>query len=210
MSKNKKVVFLLIMAIIFSMAASFGVYKYCESQKGIVYIFNANYSAGEKINKEMFTGIKVDEQIINAGKSGTIASYYITGEDFEKVINANEYLLNDVSKGEAFVFTDLAVTSGNAIERKLTNGEVAVTIPISGVALVTDDLRVGSTVNVYITNSTSTELVFENMKIAALTKKNGNISNVTFLLSENDATQMIHIANNNTLYFGLVLPNSAE
>lgn len=208
MSKNKKAAILLILAVVFAFVAACGVYWYCESSKGIVYIFNDSYSAGTQITKDMFLGIKVDEKIINAGKTADIDSYYITGEDYAKVVAGTEYLLNDVSKGKAFVFTDLAVTSGNAIERKLEDGQVAVTIPISGVAAVTDDLRVGSVVNIFTTSAEETSLAFSEMKIASLTKNGDSISSVTFLLRPEESSRLIHIANNETLYFGLMSPTT--
>lgn len=205
MSKTHKVVILLVLAAISSIIAGFSIYTYLNSTKGFIYCFNANYSAGSKITKNMFYSIKVDEKIIKSGQKAGLETYYITADNFEKVITNNEYLLNDVIKDEPLTFTDLALTSGTNIERTLSDGNMAVTIPISGAAAVTDKLRVGSIVNIYKSDAAETRLIFENMKI--ISRNDGDsISTVTFATSPDDTLDLINAANNYRLYFSLAQP----
>lgn len=205
MSKTHKVVILLVLAAICSIIAGVSIYTYLNSTKGFIYCFKADYSAGSKITKDMFYSIKVDDKIIKSGQKAGLETYYITSDNFEKVVNNNEYLLNDVIKDKPLTFTDLALTSGTSIERTLSDGNMAVTIPISGAAAVTDKLRVGSIVNIYKSDAAETRLIFENMKIIA--KNEGkSISTVTFETSPDDTLDLINAANNYRLYFSLAQP----
>lgn len=205
MSKTHKVVILLVLAAICSIIAGVSIYTYCNDSKGFIYVFNQNYSAGTKISKDMFYSIKVDNKIILSGQKGGLETYYITSENFNKVVSGNEYLLNDVIKDQPLTFVDLAFTSGTSIERSLSGDNMAVSIPISGTAAVTDKLRVGSVVNIYTTDSTGTRLIFENMKIIA--KNDGaTISTVTFETNPDDTLDLINAANNFKLYFSLSQP----
>lgn len=207
MSKTMKVAILLVLSLICAALAALGVYMYLKGQKAFIYVFNDNYSAGTKITKDMFTSLKVDDQIILAGQKGGLATYYITGENFEKTLAGNEYLLNDVVKNQPLTFTDLALTSSTAIERKLDGNTYAVTIPISGTAAVTNKLRVGSIVNIYKTDATETRLLFENMRIEA-TNSDKEISTVTFITGPDDTINLINASNNYKLYFALTTPVS--
>jgi hypothetical protein len=195
MTKSKKVFFLLVLALICAIISGVAIYSYCNASKGFVYVFNSDYKAGTKITSDMFKSIKVDNIIIDNGKKSSLDTYYITGDDFKKVVSSNEYLLNDVSTNQPLTFTDLAYTSGTSIERSLSGDNMAVTIPISGSAAVTDDLRVGSIVNIYSTSSSKTELLFENMKVIA--RNDGDsLSSVTFETDFDDTLALINAANN--------------
>lgn len=209
MSKSQKVAILMVLAIICAAVSGFGIYKYCNSTKGVIYVFNNDYHAGEKITAEMFSPLKVDATIIDNGKKAGLSTYYITGEEFKKVVSSNEYLLNDVSKEQPLTFNDLALSSGTSIERSLSGDMMAVTIPISGAAAVTDDLRVGSIVNIYSTSAAKTELLFENMKIIARNRE-GAVSSVTFETDPSDTLALINAANNYKLYFALAQPVSDD
>ena len=86
---------------------------------------------------------------------------------------------------------------------------MAVTVPISGSAAVTDKLRVGSIVNIYKTDAAETRLIFENMKI--ISRNDGdNISYVTFETSPDDTLDLINAVNNFHLYFALTQPVTDE
>lgn len=205
MSKTHKVLILLLLAVICAVVAGFSIYSYCNASKGFIYAFKNDYPAGTKISKDMFYSIKVDDTIITSGQKAGLETYYITGESFEKVIKGNEYLLNDVIKNQPLTFVDLALTSGTSIERSLSGDYMAVTIPISGSAAVTDKLRVGSVVNIFKTDSYETRLIFENMKVIAR-NKGDNLSSVTFEVTPDDTLDLINAANNYRLYFALAKP----
>lgn len=209
MSKTYKVVILIILAAICAVISGISIYVYCNSTKGFIYVFNDNYSAGTKISKDMFYSIKVDDSIIKSGQNAGLDTYYITAENFEKAVKGNEYLLNDVIKDQPFTFVDLAFSSGTSIERSLSGDNMAVTVPISGSAAVTDKLRVGSIVNIYKTDAAETRLIFENMKI--ISRNDGdNISYVTFETSPDDTLDLINAVNNFHLYFALTQPVTDE
>lgn len=205
MSRSQKIAILMILAIICAVVSGFSIYTYCNTSKGFIYVFNDDYKAGTKISKEMFSSIKVDKKIVVDGQKGGLETYYITDENFSKVVKNNEFLLNDVIKDQPFTFVDLAYTSGTSIERSLSGDGMAVTIPISGSAAVTDDLRVGSVVNIYSSDSFETSLLFENMKIIAR-NEGDSISTVTFETNPDDTLDLINAANNYHLYFSLVQP----
>lgn len=209
MSKTVKVVILLLMAVVCAAASGIAVYYYCNSTKGFIYVFNSDYKAGTKITKDMFSSMKVDDEIIQSGQKSGIGTYYITGDNFTKVTNGNEYLIDDVSKNQPLTFNNLAFTSASAIERSLSSGTVAVTIPIGGAAAVTNDIRVGSIVNIYTVGTDATKLVFENMRIIAR-NEDASVAMVTFAAEPNDAIKLINIANNNRLYFSLAQPITDE
>ena len=205
MTKSRKILILLVLAFISAIVSGYLIYTYCNSTKGFIYVYNDNYKAGTKIEKNMFSAMKVDDQIIKTGQKGSLDTYYITGEHFSKVCKGNEYLLDDVVKDQPLTFVDLALTSGTSIERSLSGNGMAVTIPISGTAAVTDDLRVGSVVNIYTSDASGTKLIFENMRIIAR-NDDKTISKVTFETSPDDTLDLINAANNKRLYFSLVSP----
>lgn len=205
MSKSRKITILMILAIISAIVTGTLIFKYCNSTKGFIYVFNDDYKAGTRIEKSMLSPMKVDDQIIKTGQKGSLETYYITGENYAKVIERNEYLLNDVSKNQPLTLVDLAMTSGSSIERSLSGNGMAVTIPISGTAAVTDELRVGSVVNIYSSDASGTKLLFENMRIIAR-NDDKSVSKVTFETSPDDTLDLINAANNKKLYFSLVSP----
>lgn len=205
MSKTHKVVILLLLAAICAVISGFLIYTYCNSSKGFIYVFNKDYPAGTRITKDMFYSIKVDSSIIENGKKSGLETYYITDENFNKALETNEYLLNDVIKDQPLTFVNLAFSSGTSIERSLSSNTLAVTVPISGSAAVTDKLRVGSVVNIYKSDEAETRLIFENMKIIAR-NSGDNIDTVTFETNEDDTLDLINAVNNYKLYFALSQP----
>lgn len=210
LTKSGKIVLLLFLAALLAIVAGVCIYKYCNSQKEFLYVFNNNYSAGTRITQNMFTSVEVDKVITENGKAGLANDRYVTAENLNKLINSNSYLLYDVKVGQAFTYAMTTNLGKTSIEYALGEDMIAVTIPINSISGVTSELRAGNLVNIYSSSNGSTNLVLNKMKIIAVDKNEGELSSVTFECTDTQAQSLIYAQTYSTIYFGLVNESPVE
>ena len=205
MKKNSKILMVLVVALIFTIAAGICTYQILSPQRTTIYVFTDNYKAGTKLTMNMFTPIQVDSKIIVAGARTPISQRFITQVEFAELMRANDSLKSDVGEGTPLVISLLSVTGGNAIEMSMQATAVAATVDVDPITGVTNDLAPGARVNVYVTfHSGGTKLLMEKMRVLAVHKGGGSLNGVTLELTNSEAVQLIDATKNGTIYLGLV------
>ena len=151
MKKNSKILMVLAIALVFTIAAGICAYQILSPQRTTIYVFNKNYKAGTTLTSDMFTPIQVDSKIVVAGAGAPISHRFITQAEFPTLLRANDSLKSDVGEGTPLVISLLSVTGGNAIEMSMQATAIAVTVDVNSTTGVTNDLAPGASVNVYVT-----------------------------------------------------------
>lgn len=206
-SKNRKIIFILIAAMLTAIIGGVSMYFFLMPQKTTVYVFNDNYEAGEPLTEEMLVPIQADSKIVVAGKQANTSSSFVTGKDIETVLNAGDSLRMDVSKGMPLSLSILSVAGGSNVEMSMDPSKIAVTVPVTNVTGVTNDLKNGTRVNVYATggDTSGTTLLFQNMRVLSVQKdNNGALFSATLEVTADESLKLIYAANYSTLHFGLV------
>ena len=67
--KNKKLLILLVAAVIVAVLAGFLTYRYLTRQKTTVYMFNSNYATGEVVDMAKLQTVTVDASIMAGGRT---------------------------------------------------------------------------------------------------------------------------------------------
>ena len=134
-SRNKKILLVLLLAVVFCAVATFGVYQVLTPQRTTVYVFNANYSAGTLVTDDMLNSVEVDSNIVVSGNRLSTGDYFVTGSNYRSVLTSAGVLRNDVYAGNALMTSMLTTTGGNAIEMTMKKNAVAVTV---GANFITD------------------------------------------------------------------------
>ena len=209
-SKNKKIIFILIAAIAFSLIGGFLLYEWLMPQKTTIYIFNDNYSAGELVTDDILTTMQVDSSIVVGGTKTDTDNQFVTASNRKEFIDTKTNSLRiDVTKGMPLTQSMLSVDGGSYIEMNMGDDKVAVTVSASSTQAVTDDLKAGSRVNIYATGygesgEESTTLIFENMRVLSVSKSDGKLNGITLEVNVDESLKLVNAANTSTLYFGLV------
>lgn len=207
-SKNRKILCILIVAVILSVVGGIAIYQYLNPKKVTVYVFNDNYQTGEVLKSEMLTSIKCDASIVVAGKTMETSARFVTGEDIKEVLQTGDSLRMDVADGMPLTLAMLSVNGGSSIEMTMDPSKVAVTIPVSSISGVTKDLKEGSRVNIYATGlneSAATTLVFQKMRVLNVTRDaNGALTAATIEVTPEESLKLVYSANNATINLGLV------
>ena len=150
-SKNRKILIILIIAILVAAAGGVSLYLYLTPQKTTVYVFNSNYESGTALTEKMLTPIRCDSKIVTAGKTADVKSRFITGSELTEVLNSGDHLRMDVAEGMPLTRSELFVNGGSDIEKNIHAGMIAVTIPLDSVTGAADGIREGSHINIYAT-----------------------------------------------------------
>ena len=206
-AKNKKIIFILLLALVVAVIGGVALYLYLMPQKTTVYVFNDNYESGAALTEEMLTPIQADSKIVVAGKTSDTSSQFVTGSDIQAVLNSGDSLRMDVAKGMPLTLSILSVTGGSSVEMNMDPEKSAVSIPISSTSGVTKDLKEGSRVNIYTTggDTNGTTLMFQNMRVLAVQKdSNGDLSSATIEVTADESLKLVYAANTCSIYFGLV------
>lgn len=204
MSKGKKIMIVIFLAIIFAAIAGYALYVYLTPLKTTIYVYNGDYVAGTTISANMLTPISVDNTIVVNGQQAKASEQYVTASTVNSVVNSGDSLLVNVYKGQALTLADLSVASGTAIEKNMRTDAIAVTINLNSTTGVTNGLRIGSRVNVYSTLDGVTTLLLENMRIVTVNKNNGALYSVTFECTQEEAVKIIYATQNTSVQLGLV------
>lgn len=207
-SKNRKIIGILLAAVVLSVIGGIATYQYLNPKKVTVYVFNDSYETGTVLRSEMLTSIKCDASIVVAGKNTETAARFVTGEDIRDVLQTGDSLRMDVSDGMPLTLAMLSVNGGSSIEMNMDPSKVAVTIPVSSISGVTKDLKDGSRVNIYATGldeSAATTLIFQKMRVLSTTRDaNGALTAATIEVTSEESLKLIYAASNATIYLGLV------
>lgn len=148
MSKNKKIVIVLVIAVIAAILAGFGTFSLIVSQKTTIYTFNASYKAGTAITSSMLTPIQVDKRIVSEGASNDLSTVFVTAKNIENVLSSNDTLRNSVANGTILTPALLTQKGGNDIENSMKSDAVCITIGVNNITGITNDLNSGSYVNI--------------------------------------------------------------
>ena len=207
MKKNPKILVVLAIALVFTIAAGICVFQILSPQRTTIYVFSKNYTAGTALSADMFIPIQVDSKIVVAGANSPISQRFITNAEFPTLMRANDSLKSDVGEGTPLVISLLSATGGNAIEMSMQSSAIAVTVDVTPTTGVTNDLAPGTYVNVYVTyHSGGTKLIMEKMRVLAVHKggSGGSISGATLELTHSEAVNLIDSTKNGSIYLGLV------
>ena len=214
--RNKKTIIILIVAICCSIIAGIGIYSYLLPQKTTIYVYKQDYEAGTLLTSEMLTSMQVDSQIIVNGASQATDSYYITSATINHVLKQGNTIKTNVSKGTSVIPQQLSVTGGNALEHAMKSDSIAVTVPVNATTGITNDLKAGSRVNVYTSQTSNnglpeTTLLFQNMKVLAIYKTNdGVLTGVSLEVDQSESLKLIYATTYETVYLGLVNENGYQ
>lgn len=202
-SKNRKIIIVLVLALIVSLAGSFLLYTYLTPQKTTVYVFNNNFETGTIVTESMLTAVQCDSNILVAGAKAGTGSQFVTGGSLKTVLNTGDTLRMDVSAGMPLTTAMLSVNGGTSIEMSMDPSKIAVTIPVNNATGVSNGLREGSRVNVYSVNDIGAVLILQNMRVLAV-KSGDEVRNVTIEVTADQSLRLIYYIANSTIYLGLV------
>ena len=205
-SKNKGIIMLLVAAVIVGIIGGVALITYMKPQKTTVYTFKDNYKAGTEVTSDMLTAVQCDSKIVTAGKKTDTSSRFVTGANLKAVLNSGDSLRMDVSEGMPLTLSMLSVNGGSTVEMNMDPTKVAVTVPVTNVSGVTNDLKEGSRVNIYAmgVDTPGTTLLFQNMRVINTQKDNGTLSSATIEVDVDQSLKLVYAANYSTIYLGLV------
>lgn len=200
---------ILAVGVILAAVSVYLIHMYLTPKRVTVWLFNDNYKAGTALTDDMLYAVQADAKIVVAGAKTDTNTQFVTGAEKSVIVNSGDSLRIDVSAGMPLTKSILSVNGGTSVEMGMDPSKVCVTIPCTSTSGITDDLMKGSRVNVYATgyNDTgmaSTVLIFQNMKVANTSKKDGIIQSLTLEVTVEESLKLINQLNYSTLYFGLV------
>lgn len=203
-SKNKKIAIVLIIAALLIVASCFGVYKAIVSQKATIYVFNNTYKAGSVVTSSMLTPMQVDKNIVVTGNSDEIGTHFVTQRTYEEVIKSGDTLRVDVTKNEFLTSTILTNQGGNEIENRMKSTSIAVTVDADEITGVTNELGVGSYVNISCILD-GTETIYESLRVLAASKNtSGAIISVTLECDYSQFETITKASNGGYIHLGLI------
>lgn len=206
-AKNRKILFIFVAAALVAVMGGVGLYQYLLPQKTTIYVFRGAYKAGEVLTEDMLVPLQCDAHIVVAGKGEDTSSRFVTGKDIAAVLNTGDSLRMDVSEGMPLTLSLLSVNGGSPVEMHMDPSKIAVSVPVTDVTGVTNDLREGSRVNVYAAgvDSVGTSLLFQNMRILAVAHdSSGALTSATIEVDARESLELIYAATYSSVYLGLV------
>lgn len=211
---NRLTAFFIIIGLIAILVAGYFTYTYLDAMKTTVYVFNGDYAAGTVIDKDMLSTMQVDTKIVANAKEGDVSMQYVTKSGLETVLQSGDALLVDVKKGTTLMPWLLTANGGGAVQNNLTGNMVAITIPVNNYSGVTNDLRIGSKLNIYSTSSYDTSrtyLLLENMQvIGTQTTNDATLNAITFACTPEQALKLLHANTFEQIYCGLINESTYE
>lgn len=208
-SKNRKIILVLVVAVLFAFLAAFAAYTLLTPSRTTVFVFDKEYPAGTQVTKGMLVSLQVDSNILTGGSSMTTGDYYVTGSSIDSVLQSAGILRTDVHGGTALMSKMLTTTGGNSIEMKMRKDAIAVTIGVNNVTGVTDELTYGARVNVYASYEVETVLMLQNIRVLRTTHGNG-LTSVTLELDHEQSLRLVHASTFGLIHLGLVDANGYQ
>jgi len=211
-SKNRKLILFIVIAVITALLAGFATYRYLSPKKTTIYMFNSNYSAGDVVDMDKLQTVTADASIMAGGRSENINGRFITSNEIRSVLGQTNVLRMDVAAGMPLTYSMLSVTGGSTVENYMDPTKIAVTAAVNGITGVTDDLKPGSRVNIYVAgiNDSGITLFLQNMRILSANTSGGSLISATFECDQNQALKLIYAATYSSIYLGLVDQNSYQ
>lgn len=202
--KNKKIIAVILVAVLCCCIATYGLYQILTPQRTTIYTFNDNYSAGTLVTESMLTPIEIDQTLVVNSNRMSAGDYFVTSANYRSVLTSAGVLRNDVYSGNALMSSMLTTTGGNSIEMTMRQNAVAVTIGANYVNAVTSELSAGSRVNVYASYGDSTTLILESIRVLSVGREGSAINSVTLEVDISQSLQLIHAYTNGSIHLGLV------
>ena len=221
MSKGKGI--LLIFIVIFGGIIAFLSYNWLSVKKTNIYVFNADYEDGTKLKKDMFEAFEVDNALVEAQSArftkGESKATFLSKADINKLVEEEEVLAVQVFAGQPVTSNLYLSTSGSTVERRLSDGHTAITIPVNNITGVSSEVSAGSRINIYNLYSINTynvvQLMYQNVKILDV-QKTGNktngytISAFTIEVKPEDALQLLYAIQYNQIRVSLLKPGTYQ
>lgn len=212
MQKNKKIVLILVFAFLVAVIGGVALYFYLTPKKITIYTFKENLAAGTVITEDMLTPVQADATIYYGGAKQNISSYYVTGENINEIIRSGDSLRTDVVKGMPFTIALLTSGGGSKVEMQMDPTKIAVSVPINNITGVTNELKSGSRVNIYVTGGGgesgevySTKLAFQNMRVLNVSYSNqGALESATIECTIDQSMELVYYTSTSSIYLGLV------
>lgn len=202
--RNRKIIFVILAAILSCVIATYGVYSILTPQRTTIYTFNDDYSAGTLVTEKMLTPVEIDKNLIISSNRQSAGDYFVTASNYNSVITSAGVLRNDVHSGNALMTSMLTTTGGNSIEMTMKQNAVAVTIGANLVTAVTEEISSGSRVNVYASYDDSTTLLLQNIRVLAVGRESGSVNSVTLEVTLAESLQLVHAYTYGSIHLGLV------
>lgn len=209
-NKNRKIILILIAAFIVAVIGGIALYCYLVPKKTTVYVFKTNAKAGDVVTEDMLTAVQADSEIFVAGASAETSTQFVTGESIIAVLKSGDSLRMDVSAGMPLTLSLLTANGGSTVEMNMDPTKIAITIPVTGITGVTNDLKSGSRVNIYVTGADdsgnyNTTLAFQSMRILTVTKdNNGALVSATIETSVEESLKLVYYSSSYNIYLGLI------
>lgn len=204
--KNKKILTIMIMAMLLAVGAVFATIKFLEPKTTQVYIFKDNYTAGTVVTENMLTAIECDSAILVAQKKTKTKDVFVTGSTVKDILTSGDTLRIDVTSGMPLMPSLLSISGGSTIEMNLDPTKVAVTIPITNITGVTNEIKEGSRVNIYATGleSSATTLLFQGVRLLAVNKTGTELTGVTLEVTAEESLKLVNATSISSLYLSLI------
>lgn len=203
-SRDKKIVKAMVISAILAALVGVGVFFAIKVNKETVYCFNGDYSAGTQVKSDMLTPVEVDKTIVVGGQKSSINSKFVTDDNIQEILKSADKLRVDVGNGAFLTESALVVKGGNEIENTLTSNYIAVTVDVDNVTGVTNDLKAGSYVNVYLRVAGKSN-VLQNVRILSVNKdKNKTLKSATLECDYAQSEVITQAQEEGSIQFGLL------
>lgn len=205
MKNNKKIIYVLAVAIVLCLISAAGVYMFLAPQRATIYVFRGDYTAGTQVTRELLMPVEVDATITEMGEATTINKRYVTAEEYSEVLQNAGTLRYDVTQGTSLMKSMLTGYGGSKVEMGMKPSSIAVTVPSDYLSAVTNELASGAYVNVYASyDNAQTVLILQNVRVLTAPKVDGVLAGVTLEVDHEQSLKLVHAMNYAKINFGLV------
>ena len=212
MNKNKKIVIVLVIAILMALLAGYAIVSFLSPHRTTIYVFKTAYSIGTQITSDMLVPVQVDSSMVVAGRNTAVSEKFITSSDIRSLLESGDSLKVSVGEGTPLMRSLLSISGGNSIMMSMSPSSVAVTVNVDNITGITKELYSGAAVNVYVTSySGGTFLLFENMRVLDINRKtDGSLTSATLEVTNEEAVKLINSTKNGSIHLGLINPNGYQ
>lgn len=212
--KNKKIIYVLVLAVVLCFVSAFGVYAILTPQRATVYVFRADCTTGTQITKDLLMPVEIDATIVEMGQATPVNQQYVTEENYNEVLKNASTLRWDITKGTTLTKSMLTTYGGSKVEMQMKPSAIAVTVPTDYLSAVTNEISSGARVNVYASYDNAgaqTMLILQNIRVLTAPKTaDGMVVGVTLEVDHKQSLQLIHAISYAKIYLGLVDENGYQ
>ena len=212
MSKNKKIIIILIIAVLLALLTGYAVVSFLSPHRTTIYVFKTAYRIGTAITSDVLVPVQVDSSMVVAGRNTSVSEKFITSKEIRALLESGDSLKVSVGEGTPLMKSLLSISGGNSIMMSMSPSSVAVTVDVDNTTGITKELYSGAAVNVYVTSySGGTFLLFENMRVLDINRKNdGSLQSATLEVTNEQAVKLINSTKNGAIHLGLINPNGYQ